>query len=187
MKDPLQNGAVPDEELVVRAQDGHSRALDELVRRHHETAFRVAMRILQDSDQAADVVQDAFVKMVSALDSFRGDARFRTWLLTIVANEAKGAIRKSQRRRESAMDDVGPIADGALAVDDGVVGRSEAARVRAFLTRLPEKQRMAVELRIDDGLSFREIGEMIASSEGAARVNFHHGIKKLRELLSEDS
>lgn len=187
MKDRHQNGDVPDEDLVRRAKEGEPRALDELVRRHHETAFRVAMRILQDSDQAADVVQDAFVKMVGALGSFRGDARFRTWLLTIVANEAKGAIRKSQRRRESAMDDVGPIVDGTLAVDDGVIGQSEAERVRSFLIRLPDKQRMAVELRIDDGLSFRDIGDLIESSEGAARVNFHHGIKKLREWLSEES
>ena len=52
-----------------------------------------------------------------------------------------------------------------------------------MLGRLPDKQRMAVQLRIDEGLSFREIGEIIGSSEGAARVNYFHGIRRLRELM----
>ena len=90
------------------------------------------------------------------------------------------------RRKESAIDDVAPIADRAVAVDRQVVGMTEAERARAFLEKLPEKQRLAVELRIDEGLSFREVGEVIGSSEGAARVNYHHGVKKLRDWLSED-
>ena len=59
----------------------------------------------------------------------------------------------------------------------------EAARAREMLERLPEKQRLSVSLRIDEGLSFREIGEVIGSSEGAARVNYFHGIRRLRELM----
>ena len=61
--------------------------------------------------------------------------------------------------------------------------RSEVARVREALADLPEKQRLSVSLRIFEGLSFREIGETIDSSEGSARVNYHHGIQRLRELL----
>ena len=176
----------PDEHLVERARDGDERALDDLVRRHWETAWRVARGIVQDEDVAADVTQDAFVKMVGALDRFRGDAKFRTWLLTIVANEARGALRKKTRRRESAIDDVGPLADAAPGVDHEVMVRTEGERVREMLERLPEKQRLSVELRLDDGLSFREVGEVIGSSEGAARVNYHHGVKKLREWMSEE-
>ena len=77
------------------------------------------------------------------------------------------------------------MADPALAIDDGVVVRAEARRARALVDDLPEKQRMAVTLRIDEGLSFREIGALIGSSEGAARVNYHHGIRRLREKMSE--
>ena len=68
-------------------------------------------------------------------------------------------------------------------VAEGIVLRTEVARVRALLACLPEKQRLAVQLRVDEGLSFREIGGVIDSSEGAARVNYHHGIRRLRELL----
>lgn len=157
--------------------------MNRLVSVHHETAYRVALGVVRDPDLAADAAQDGFLKAFRGLDGFRGDARFRSWLLTIVMNEARGLLRKQARRRESALDDVGPLRDGGLPVDEEVAVREEARRARVLMDRLPEKQRMAVLLRVDEGLSFREVGELIDSSEGAARVNYHHGIRRLRELM----
>lgn len=174
-----------DAELVGRAREGDSSALDRLVSRHHEVAFRVARGVLGDDELAADAVQDGFLKAFRSLDRFRGEARFRTWLLSIVVNEARGTLRSRRRKRESALDAVGPIADESTPVDEVVMVRAEADRARTMVEELPEKQRMAVTLRIDEGLSFREIGELIGSSEGAARVNYHHGIRRLRERMSE--
>jgi len=66
---------------------------------------------------------------------------------------------------------------------DAAVLSAESERARQMLETLPEKQRLSIALRIDEGLSFREIGEVIGSSEGAARVNYFHGIRRLRELM----
>lgn len=176
----------PDDELVEKARRGDEVALNRLVSRHHGTAYRVALGMVRDPDMAADVAQDAFVKAVRGLDRFRGDARFLTWLLTIVANEARGALRKRGRRRESALDDVGPMGDGSTPVDREVMVRDEAGRARRLMEELPEKQRLAVQFRLDEGLSFREVGELIGSSEGAARVNYHHGIRRLRERMEQE-
>ena len=96
-----QKGRTPDEELVERAREGDPRAMDELVRRHHASAFRIALGILRDEDGAADVAQDAFLKAFRGLGGFRGEASFRTWLLTIARNEARGALRKAVRRKET--------------------------------------------------------------------------------------
>jgi RNA polymerase sigma-70 factor (ECF subfamily) len=176
-----------DAELVARARDGDTAALDALIRRHYELAYRVALGVVRDADLAADVVQDAFVKATCALDTFRGDASFRGWMMTIVMNQGRGALRRSGRRRESDIDGVAPIASGEVAPDEVVVLRDEATRARAFVDRLPEKQRLAVTLRIDQGLSFREVGDVIGSSEGSARVNYHHGVTKLRTWLMEET
>jgi RNA polymerase sigma-70 factor (ECF subfamily) len=78
------------------------------------------------------------------------------------------------------------FADTAGPIDDQVMREDEVARVRSVLSRLPEKQRLSVSLRLFDEMSFREIGEVIGSSEGAARVNYHFGIGRLREWLNED-
>ncbi len=145
--------------------------------------FRVALGVLRDEDQAADAVQEALIKAFRGLERFRGDARFRTWLLSIVLNEARGELRRRGRRRESDLESVGPIAEDGRGVDDDMAVREEAEHARRMVATLPEKQRLAVTLRIDEGLSFREIGELIDSSEGAARVNYHHGIRRLREKM----
>jgi RNA polymerase sigma-70 factor (ECF subfamily) len=106
-------------------------------------------------------------------------------MLTIVVNEARAVGRRRGRRGETPLDEAGALADGGDDPARRAVLRSESERARACLARLPEKQRLAVQLRIDEGLSFREVAEASGSTEGAARVNYHHGIRKLREMLEE--
>jgi RNA polymerase sigma-70 factor (ECF subfamily) len=154
-----------------------------LVDRHHGVVFRTCAAILSDEDLAADASQNSFLKAFRAIERFRGEAAFRTWLLAIAGNEAQGFLRKVKRRREDRLEDLDilPAVGNDPSVE--VTLRSEVQRVREVLADLPEKQRLSVTLRIFDGLSFREIGDSIDSTEGSARVNYHHGIQRLRELL----
>jgi RNA polymerase sigma-70 factor (ECF subfamily) len=174
---------VPDDELVRRSREGDQAAFSVLVERHHAVVYRLALSMVSDADLAQDVAQDAFLKAYRALGDFRGDAAFRTWLLTISANEARGALRRRGRRRETALEHAGPVAGSGRDPEEEALMKTEAGRARAMMERLPEKQRLSVSLRIEEGLSFREIGGIIGSSEGAARVNYFHGIRRLRELM----
>ncbi len=182
-KDERQRQELTDQELVRRGITGDEAALGILVRRHHAAAYRVALSIMRGDDVAQDVVQDTFLKAFRALDRFRGDASFRTWLLTITANEARGALRRQLRRKETAFEEAGLIQSKEKEPDEAAVMAQEAGRARALMEHLPEKQRLSVSLRIEEGLSFREIGEVIGSSEGTARVNYFHAIRRLRELM----
>lgn len=177
--------ALDDVQLVALARGGDPRGLGELMERHQGVVYRFLVALLGDEDVAADAAQETFVRALANLNGFRGDAAFRTWLLAIARNEGRGWARRTERRRESPMDGVAPLADPKEAPDDEAVRRTEVARVTAFLDRLPEKQRLSVSLRIFDGLSFREVAEATDSTEGAARVNYHHGIRRLREWLDE--
>ncbi len=103
--------------------------------------------------------------------------------MTITVNEARGMLRRVGRRREQSLEDSGPLTAGGADPAEEAARGMEVARARACLARLPEKQRLAVSLRVFEGLSFREVGQAIGSSEGAARVNYHHGIRRLQELL----
>ena len=169
--------------LLGRARDGDPEALNELVLLHQASAYRVALSILGSEADAQDAAQDGMIRALRGLAGFRGDAAFRTWLLSIVANEAHSLLRRSARRHETPLDEEVAGAVPGQGAAEGVILQAEAARVRAMLSRLPEKQRLAVQLRVDEGLSFREVGEVIGSTEGAARVNYHHGIRRLREWL----
>lgn len=179
-------GLPPDAELVARAKAGDREAVHALARRHYQAVYRLALYILNNEADAADASQDAFVKALRALHTFRGESAFRTWLLTIAANEARGRLRKVKRRKEAPLEVSGDVASGEQGALERVTVVSEAARVKTALDALPEKQRMAVTLRIYEGLSFKEVGEAIGSSEGSARVNYHHGVRKLREFMSHE-
>ena len=174
-----------DADLLARARRGETAALELLVTRHQGVVYRFLLNFLRDEDQAADTTQDTFVKALGRLDGFRGEASFRTWLLAIAKNEALGRIRAHRRRREEALDDADVYPDESSASDEMAVWADEVRRVREALERLPEKQRLSVSLRLFDELSFKEIAEIIDSTEGAARVNYHYGIGRLREWLDE--
>jgi RNA polymerase sigma-70 factor (ECF subfamily) len=176
-----------DTELVRGAREGDRRALEALVDRHHGVVYRFLLGFLKDEDRAADATQDTMLKALGRLDGFRGESSFRTWLLAIARNEALGAIRSHARRREEALSDAEEIADGELAPDTLAVREEDLRRIRDALDRLPEKQRLSVALRLFDGLSFREVADLIGSTEGAARVNYHYGIGRLREWLHDES
>lgn len=183
MKESSPKQVPSDEDLVDRARSGELEAMDHLVSRHHALVYRVALRILRDEDRAADAAQETFLKAFKGLKGFRGDAAFKTWLLTIAANEARGDLRKSARRQESGLEVAGPVLSKEAAADDRMEMEEDARQVKALLKELPDKQQQAVTLRIFEELSFREIGAIIGSSEGAARVNYHHGIRRLKEML----
>ena len=172
-----------DEELVQRVRKGDEQAMNLLVDRHHGVVFRTCAAILSDEDLAADASQNSFLKAFRAIERFRGEAAFRTWLLAIAGNEARGLLRKVKRRREDRLEDLDVLPAVGNDPSVEVTLRSEVERVREALADLPEKQRLSVTLRIFEGLSFREIGDSIDSTEGSARVNYHHGIQRLRELL----
>lgn len=170
--------------LIDRARNGDREAFGELVREHRDAVYRFATRWVADPDHALDIAQETFVRAFRGLQGYRGEGRFRTWLFSIALNVARSRHRKSKRRGEVRLDTGWEFPDLRTPPDMKVVRGETFARAAWELAGLPEKQRGAVTLRIYEGLSFREIGEIIGCSEVAARVNYHHGIQKLREALS---
>jgi RNA polymerase sigma-70 factor, ECF subfamily len=176
--------AAGEEGLVERARRGEDAALDALVAGHYRAVYGVTYRVLGDEELAADAAQDTFIKAIGALGSFRGESSVRTWLLRIATNTARSVGRRRTSRREVSLEpELERRASGPDPASRAVT-RTEAERAARALQELPEKQRLAVSLRIYEDLSHREIAEVLGSSEGAVRVNYHLGIKRLRELLA---
>ncbi|MGH7553038.1 MAG: RNA polymerase sigma factor [Longimicrobiales bacterium] len=181
---PLASASSRDEaSLVAEARAGNREAQDTLVRRYLRDVHEVALRILGDRDLAQDAAQDAMVNALGGLARFRGEASFRTWLLRITMNSARSVARRRGRRREVALIHAENRPGDERDVASSAAIQDEAERIGRLLERLPTKQRMAVSLRVNQGLSYQEIGTILDCSEGAARVNYHLGIKRLRELM----
>ena len=174
----------PDEgSLLERARSGDREATDQLVRRYLRDVYEVTHHVLGDPHLAEDAAQDTFVNALSAISRFRGEASFRTWLLRIAVNAARTVGRRKTRRREVDIETAVDVVSEETDAHTRISQRDEANRIESLLPALPEKQRMAVILRLQQGLDYKAVGEALDCSEGAARVNYHLGIKRLRELM----
>jgi RNA polymerase sigma-70 factor, ECF subfamily len=169
--------------LLERAISGDRDAFGDLIRLHQDAVYRYLLALTKDEEDALDLAQNTFLKALRGLSRYRGDAPFRNWLLAIARNEARTGFKVRARRREESLDPGAGVEERDPGPEEAALRSRELARIRSALDRLPEKQRMSVSLRLFEGLSYREIGEATGSTEGTARVNYHHGIRRLRDEL----
>jgi RNA polymerase sigma-70 factor, ECF subfamily len=190
---PVQDDDTPDDVLVSRAQRGDRSALGELVARHQRALFALCMRYVHDADEAADLVQRSFMRAMTKLGELREAGSFRSWILRIGAHLALNHLRDNARfvsdggdeDRSHAQPGAAPPALAPPALDR-LEAAEQATQLRELVSTLPTKQRMTLELRIYEDLSFREIATALEISEGAAKVNFHYAVRKLRAVLGPD-
>ena len=178
-----QAAARRDGELVTRYLAGDRRAFDDLVRHYQRPIYHLAYRYLRSEADAKDLTQRTFLKVYGALPRFRAEASFRTWIYRIAINLCLNELRDRKRGESS---DRPELIDQALSPPPDTESLDAKARgewLRRAIASLPPKQRMVLELRIYDELPFREVAELVGSSENAAKVNFHHAVKRLRALV----
>jgi RNA polymerase sigma-70 factor, ECF subfamily len=182
-----------DDELVRRARAGDRPAYGELVRRHQAAALRLAAGVCGSTEEARDIVQDALVKGYRSLDRSRGDAPVRSWLLRIVANDAKNAIRTRVRRigREDRYDTLHQASGGGDMVGDmvgdQVADRDESARLLALLARLDHRDREILACRFVAGLSEGDTATALGIPIGTVKSRASRALGRARELLAEEA
>lgn len=175
-------------ELVASAADGDRVAFSELVRRHQDGVFTMAVRLTADRELGADVAQETFVRAWRALPDFRGEARFSTWLYRITANTASTHRTRANRHRAESLEESGvePQAEG-LSPEASAENADLGVRLNEALAALPPAQRAVVVLKDVHGWTHREISEYTGISIAAAKVRLHRGRARLRdELWSDD-
>ncbi len=167
--------------LLERMREGDREAFSELVVRHQRQVFYLVWRYVKNDADAKDVVQAAFVKAWQNAEAFRGDSSFRTWLYRIAVNLALNHVRDSGKWKTAELTE--EHASHEVPGMQRLVEAEAAQQLRKAVETLPPKQRLVVELRVHEGLSFREVAEIADCSEDAAKANFHHAIKRLRSEL----
>jgi RNA polymerase sigma-70 factor (ECF subfamily) len=169
-----------DAELIARHADGDPAAFGGLVTRHRDRAWAVALRTTGNPEDAADAVQDAFVKAYRTVGSFRGDAQFSTWLHRIVVNACLDQMRRARTRPTSPLDErAAAIADPA-----DPIGRTDLGRdVVAALARIGTDQRVAIVLVDVEGYSVDEAAALLGVPSGTVKSRCHRGRVQLAALL----
>jgi RNA polymerase sigma-70 factor (ECF subfamily) len=170
-----------DQHLVSAYRAGAEPAAAELVGRHIGALGRFLYSAGADRDEIEDLVQETFFRAFRRLESWRGEASFRGWLLTIASNLLKDHFRRRKGHQVISIDDQ-EIPDrtdphAALAAGDA------EERLRQGLAGLPRLQREVFLLRAQQGSEYGEIAIVLGTTPGAARVHYHHAVKRLKELI----
>lgn len=174
-----------DTELVERARGGDARAYGELVERHQARVFATLRKMTGDSDLAMDLTQDAFIRGWEKLGSFSGRSAFSTWLYRVAVRLAYDALERERRTTTADLDR--EIADPAPGPERRAERRAEAEVLERRIAELPDVQRAVVVLRTYDGMPYREIAEILGTTETSARVSYHYAITKLRGRYLEEA
>ena len=172
---------LPETELAVRAHAGDMEAFGELVNRYSAQARRVARSVLNDADDGDDAAQDAFLSALRNLGRYDPSRPFGPWLMRIVANAAVDRRRRKKVRTVEALSPATPTLEAGPASETD--RRAMLSVLEEALTRLPERQRMAVVLFDVEGYSHAEIAEIISVPQGTVRSDVFHARRALRTAL----
>jgi RNA polymerase sigma-70 factor (ECF subfamily) len=176
-------------DLVTAAKRGDAEAFEALVRATHGDVYALAHRLVGNEHDAADVLQEAYLRAYRSLRKFRGDASFRTWMYRITANCSATLMSRRHDARHVQLDDEMPIADCRPGRDPQAAASSgdDRQRLVCALAKLPESLRMVVVLRDVYDLSHEAIAAELGISQTAAKVRLHRARRKLRDQLLEDA
>jgi RNA polymerase sigma-70 factor (ECF subfamily) len=166
-------------ELIRRAAEGDARAIRALYDRYAPRVYAIVRRIAADDDLAQDYAQEAWIRAIRALPTFRGDARFSKWLHRIAVNSALQALRKneSRTRREGPAPEQIPVAP--IHADTLLRKRLEQA-----LDNLPEGMRQVLILHDVEGYTHEEIGDVLGVTSGTSKSQLFKARAKMRALLA---
>ena len=185
-----QSLPIDDQTLIERCRTGDAAAFEPLVQKYRDRAWRLAFNVLRDREDAWDVTQEAFVRAWQALPSFRGQSAFYTWLFRIVVNVAADRARQRAARgrafgteRVSEEEWERTMVDQGAAPDDEARRAQERERITRALAALPEHHRTIIMLSDLEGLSYREIAEVLDIPMGTVMSRLHHARKRLRDIL----
>lgn len=178
-------------EVIEACQQGRAEAFDELIRLTHRDVYGLALRLTGNPEDAADVTQETYIRLLKSIKSFRGEAKFSTWLYRVTSSVAITSLRKRGRRRaevplEGEAWQEWPAPPGGEPAEE-LDRHLLADRLEAALQRLGEPYRMVVVLRDVYGLSLEEVGQQLGVTPGAAKVRLFRARQKLKEMLFEDA
>jgi len=176
-----------DDQLVARAQAGELQAFEELVMKYQRDIYGLASRMVSDAEEAKDLAQQAFLQAFVHIGSFRRDAQFRTWLFRIAINQCYNFLKSRKKFGDPIDCDEVHLAAEEPSPEADMIVRDDRRRLYEALARLPGKQRAVITLKVEQGLSYQEISQVLGGTAGAARVNYCQALKTLRKYMqSED-
>ena len=183
-----------DEALIAAALNGSALAWEKLVRRYESKIFNQGLRLMGNSSDAMDLVQEVFLGVYRNLHRFRGDSKFSSWIFRIAYNKAVDMNRynnimasRTYRNSEEELDILETIPGRSTLEGEKILSDYQAnKKIVSMLAALPLKQRLIVELKMFQSLTFEDIAEIHDISVNTAKTRFYSAIKKLKDVSESE-
>ena len=177
---------VQDKEIIeLYACGRQEEAFNCIVNAYTEKLYWHVRRFLCTHEDTNDLLQDIFVKIWTALPTFRGDSKLYTWIYRIATNEVLNHLRKQKFKAFISMDSVSSILEKKIDEDVHFNGNQLQRELHKAIQRLPEKQRIVFNLRYFDEMKYEEIAEITGTSVGALKASYHHAYGKVKDDLQK--
>ena len=174
-----------DQELLEKFREEGSRhyAFNLLVKKYQQRLYWHIRRIVIDHDDSNDIIQNVFIKVWKALDGFRNDSQLYTWLYRIATNESITFLNSKKKRFTISFDDVEHELSDHLASDPLFTGDKIQLKLQQAILTLPPQQRLVFNMKYFDGLKYEQIAEILNTSVGGLKANYHHALKKIEKYI----
>lgn len=175
-------------ELIERLRDPAQcrQAFTEVLKLYSEPLYWQIRRMVQDHDDANDLLQNTFMKAWQSLENFRGDAKLSTWLYKIAINEAISHLERERKRAGLSLDDQEAALANQIMADEHIDGDALAQKLRCAIATLPEKQRLVFNMKYYDDMKYEEMSEVLGTSVGALKTSYHLAVKKIEKYFEEN-
>lgn len=172
-------------ELIARLREPATcrAAFGDVIKLYSEQLYWQIRRMVQDHDDANDLLQNTFIKAWSSIENFRGDARLSTWLYKIAINESLTFLEKERKRLNVPIDDESQMLK-TIEADPYVDGDEIALELRKAVASLPDKQRLVFNMRYYDEMKYEDMSAILGTSVGALKASYHLAVKKIEQYFS---
>ena len=176
-----------DAELARLCQDGDMTAFEQLFQRHQGRVYSVASRMMNDPEDALDMTQEIFLRAYQKIGKFKFTSAFSTWLYKLATNLCIDELRKRKRSANTTpLEEAISQSDGNTPEDDAI-SKDRERRVWQAIDSLKEKERAVIVLRDIEGLSYKEVAEVLGCSLGRVKSRIHEARQKLKDILETET
>lgn len=179
---------IDDKELVAQLQSDRQKeqAFRELMRLYKERLYWHIRNIVKSHDDADDVLQNTFIKIYKNINNFKGDSKLFSWIYRIATNESITFINKNAKRLNVTSEEVQQLAIKTLASDVYFEGDAIQLKLQKAIATLPEKQQLVFNMKYFEDLKYKEMSDILETSEGALKASYHIAVKKIEAYLTDD-
>lgn len=177
-----------DPQLIERLRNPETcrQAFNEVMRLYSEPLYWQVRRMVENHDDANDILQNTFLKAWQSVEGFRGDARLSTWLYKIALNEAITFLARERKRLNVSLDDEESHLVHQIESDEYVDGDALALKLRKAVASLPEKQRLVFNMKYFDEMKYEDISEILGTTVGALKASYHLAVKKIEQYFANN-